>query len=76
MKVLVVGNSQSGALKRSYDQNKKALNARGLTFSFFVIPGIQGPDLEVVEDRFVIGCVSKTHPPYASHSRHHDTVNI
>jgi hypothetical protein len=64
MKVLVLGNSQAGALKRAHDGNPERLTDAGIDIGFFVIPGGLGPDLTVVDDHLVTGHTSPTHPPY------------
>lgn len=66
MKVLVLGNSQAGALKRAHDENPERLTDAGIDIGFFVIPGGWGPDLTVVDDHLVTGSTSATHPPYAA----------
>ena len=62
MKVLVLGNSQAGALKRAYET--RATRDSGIDLHFYVIPGGVGPDLDIVDDRLVLGAVSPKYPPY------------
>lgn len=62
--VLVIGNSQAGALKRAHDAAPERWRARGLALHFFVAPGGIGPDFHLTDGRLVPGEVSPTHPPY------------
>jgi hypothetical protein len=66
VKILVLGNSQAGALKRSHDHRAAAFAAAGIALHFHVIPGGAGPDVTVIDDMIVVGAVSPTHPPYVS----------
>lgn len=64
MRLLVVGNSQAGALKRAHDAAPGRYRDAGLDLAFFVVPGGIGPDVAVVDGCLAVGAVSPTHPPY------------
>jgi hypothetical protein len=66
VKVLILGNSQAGALKRSHDRRRADLAAAGVALHFYVIPGGMGPDVGVAQGRMVLGETSPTHPPYVA----------
>ncbi|MFV1874456.1 hypothetical protein [Nioella sp.] len=66
MKVLVIGNSQSAALKRAHEPRAENLRAKGFDCHFYVILGGSGPDFLIEDDRLVPGKIVKTHPPFMS----------
>ncbi len=64
MKILILGNSQAGSLKKAYDAHKSIIGDVGEIY-FYVLPGGTGPYLKVVDDRFVQTVPNSKNPPYA-----------
>jgi hypothetical protein len=63
-KLLIVGNSQAGCIKRAYDRIPEVLNSVADVY-FYVISGGTGPYFQIKSDRLVVEASNPKYPPYA-----------
>jgi hypothetical protein len=66
VKLLIIGNSQAGALKRAWEARHNAAETTGIEMFFNVIPGGIGPDFQVVDGRLAVGSHGEKFPPYCT----------
>ncbi|WP_069301057.1 SGNH/GDSL hydrolase family protein [Neptunicoccus sediminis] len=64
MKLLVIGNSQAGAIKRAYDSRQPEFNTGGIEWFFYVVPGGFGPDFTIADGKLILGARSEKSPPF------------
>lgn len=62
--VLVLGNSQTRPLRRSYEIRVDEIRAAQVRLSFYVIPGGMGPDFTITETGVAHGRFNPKYPPY------------
>ena len=62
MRVLILGNSQASALRGASSQGKFTART-SIDFSFYVVPGGQGPNFTVKGDRFSVTAFDERYPP-------------
>src|SRR5688572_3711083 len=66
MKVLMVGNSHAGSIRRALKERRVALPAE-VDLKYYVVAGGLGPDLTVVDRKLVVRAFNENHPPYTDH---------